>query len=86
MIEECKGGSLIMRKKAFWAGVLAMVLMAATACAENISPTTGLSLEGEPTAPMLAVISHTEGSTENGKLQHIFIQPSFFNLFHSASL
>ena len=56
-----------MLKKGFAIFVL-MIMLLSAACAENISPTTGLPLEGEPTAPMLAVISHTEGSTEiNGK-------------------
>ena len=45
-----------------------MVMLMTTASAEIISPTTGRPLDGEPTAPMLAVISHAEGSTKvNGK-------------------
>ncbi len=56
-----------MLKKSLILMLLLMVLWTA-ACAETISPTTGLPLDGEPTAPMLAVISHTEGTTKvNGK-------------------
>ncbi len=48
--------------------MLLVMLLLSAACAENLSPTTGLPMDGEPTTPMLAVISHAEGSTEvNGK-------------------
>ena len=51
-----------------WMAVLWMLMLMTTASAEIISPTTGLPLDGEPTAPMLAVISHTFGNTKvNGK-------------------
>ena len=42
----------------------ALIVCFGCACAENISPTTGLPLNSEPVAPMLAVISHTFGDTE----------------------
>jgi|GEM_PF-3297592 len=35
----------------------------AAASAEFISPTTGLTIPGEPTSPMMVVISYTEGTT-----------------------
>lgn len=53
-----------MPKKAFWAGLLAAVLLAGSACAQSVSPTTGLTLDGEPTVPVIAVISHTFGETK----------------------
>lgn len=56
-----------MWKKAL-AVCLVMITLCGAASAQTISPTTGLPLDGEPVAPMLAVISHAEGSTKvNGK-------------------
>jgi len=44
--------------------VLAIMICFGAAAEEYISPTTGLPLNGEPVAPMLAVISHSFGETE----------------------
>lgn len=46
------------------AALLLLVMLLSCASAETISPITGLPIEGEPTAPMMVVISHVEGKTE----------------------
>lgn len=51
-----------MRKWVLW--MIAMLLLLGTASAQSISPTTGLTIDGEPVAPMLVVIGNTEANVE----------------------
>lgn len=51
-----------MRKWLIWITLFLMLM--GTACAQTISPTTGLPIEGEPVAPMLVVISNTEADVK----------------------
>lgn len=51
-----------MRKWILW--MIVMLLLLGTAFAQNISPTTGLTIDGEPVAPMLVVIGNTEANVE----------------------
>jgi len=44
--------------------IFLIMLGLSIASAQTISPTTGLPIQGEPTAPMLVVISHASGDTK----------------------
>jgi len=44
--------------------ILVCMITFGAAFAQNISPTTGLPIDGEPTAPMLVVISNTEADVK----------------------
>ena len=48
-----------------WIGwIAAAILMCGTACAQTISPTTGLPISGEPTASMLVVITNSAADVQ----------------------
>ena len=51
-----------MRKWILW--MIVMLLLLGTASAQNLSPTTGLTIDNESVAPMLVVIGNTEANVE----------------------